>query len=459
MRKQELFSSINPTTETILAEYPALSEEELRSKVKGAAAAFQDWSQTSITHRADLLKSLKTELLSQRDDFAKLMTLEMGKPILQARAEIEKCAGLCDYYRTHGPQFLAPETVTGNTARKSYVRFDPLGPVLAVMPWNFPCWQVLRFAIPGLLAGNVCVLKHATNVLGSAARIEEIFLKAGYPAGVFCSLNTGRQSILPLISSNEIKAVTLTGSELAGRAVAEAAGRHLKKCVLELGGSDPFIVLPGVDIETTAQKAVEARTMNNGQSCIAAKRFIVHDECYDEFVDAMTAQMKSLTVGDPLDESSAIGPLARKDLRDTLHQQVRSTVKEGGKLLTGGKPVDRKGWFYEPTVFSDVSPQMTAFREELFGPVAPIIKAADADEAVALANQSSFGLGSSIWTKDIEQAEKLAARIESGCVFINQVTMSDASVPFGGIKNSGYGRELGEAGIREFVNMKTVWIG
>jgi len=454
----KLFSSINPATGEIIAEYRPHSPAEVEQSLFAARSAFEEWKCRSIPERAADIHRVGEVLRRSHDALAELATREMGKPIGQARAEVEKCAGLCDYYAEHGPAGLAPELVTGNAASRSYVRFDPLGAVLAVMPWNFPFWQVFRFAIPSLLAGNVAVLKHATNVLGCAAAIERTFIDAGFPPGIFTSLNLDRNELPELIGDSFIRAVTLTGSEAAGMAVAETAGRHLKKCVLELGGSDPFIVLPDADLPRTIHNAVEARVMNNGQSCIAAKRFIVHRKVYEEFVAGMAAEMQRLKMGDPLQDKTQLGPLAREDLRDILHEQVQATLEQGARLITGGKSPESPGWFYEPTLLADVGPEMTAFQEETFGPVAALTPIEHADEAVELANQSTFGLGASLWTRDVPLAEKLAERIESGSVFINDFTRSDASLPFGGIKKSGFGRELSLFGLREFVNIKTVWV-
>jgi len=456
---EKTFQSINPADGKVIAEYRPHSQEELEKKLLCSRTAFELWMLRPIQERAHCLEQLGRTLLASRETSARLMSLEMGKPIAQARSEIEKCAALCQYYSEFGPAALAPEKVAGNAAARSYVRFDPLGAVLAVMPWNFPFWQVLRFAVPALLVGNVGVLKHATNVLGSAQAIEQLFLEAGFPEGVLISLNLDRTLIPDLISSSYIHAVTLTGSEAAGISVAQAAGRHLKKCVLELGGSDPFIVLADANLELAIQKGVQARIINNGQSCIAAKRFLVDRRIVKEFTEGMAAEMRALKVGDPLQTDVQLGPLARDDLRETLHQQVQSTIRQGARLVTGGQKMDRPGWYYEPTVLADVGPEMTAFQEETFGPVATITSVEHPDEAVELANQSSFGLGASVWTCNLERAEQMAARLEAGNVFINDFTRSDATLPFGGVKRSGYGRELSHFGLREFTNIKTVWVG
>ncbi|WP_437206381.1 NAD-dependent succinate-semialdehyde dehydrogenase [Planctomicrobium sp. SH664] len=455
----KVLQSINPATEALLATYPTLSSNELRMKLEAADSAYADWSRTDLDYRRQLIGQLAERLRQETAELAHLITSEMGKPIAQAQAEIEKCAVLCDYYRETVADFLRPQRVFGNKAARSSVRFDPLGPVLAVMPWNFPFWQVLRFAVPGLLAGNVGLLKHAANVSGSAVAIEQLFEQSGFPPGVFTTLLVDRNAISEVIAAPQIRAVTLTGSEGAGRAVAQVAGQHLKKCVLELGGSDPFIVLADADLDRAISQAVQSRTLNNGQSCIAAKRFLVDARIASEFIDGVTETCRNLKIGDPTHQGVQMGPLAREDLRETLHEQVLSSVHQGAKLTTGGSRPDREGWFYEPTVLTHVTPEMTAFQEETFGPVMAVTSFRSVDEALAVANRSSYGLGASLWTDDVQRAEALAASIQSGCVFINDFVKSDPSLPFGGVKNSGYGRELGEFGIREFVNIKTVWVG
>lgn len=453
------FVSYNPATEEAVNEYPAHTPDEAHARIELASEAWDSWRFRPVRERAQLMQKLGDQLRSNSESFARLAVLEMGKPLKQARAEIEKCALLCDYYAHHGADGLNPVEVTGNTARRSVVRFDPLGGVLAVMPWNFPFWQVLRFAVPALLAGNMGILKHSTNVLGCAAAIENAFQQAGFPENVFSSLNLDRREISSLIACPFVRAVTLTGSEAAGIAVAEAAGRNLKKCVLELGGSDPFIVLEDADLPLAIQKAIESRIINNGQSCIAAKRFLVHRKVHQEFIDGMVAGLEALKVGDPMDESTQLGPLAREDLRATLEEQVQASLAEGAKLCTGGNSLDRPGWFYAPTLLADVGVECTVFREETFGPVAAVTAFNNVDEAIELANHSEFGLGASIWTADVARAESLAEQIESGSVFINDFTKSDPTLPFGGVKRSGFGRELGTFGLREFVNVKTVWTG
>jgi succinate-semialdehyde dehydrogenase/glutarate-semialdehyde dehydrogenase len=385
------------------------------------------------------------------------MTLEMGKPIVQAEAEVDKCAACCDYYADHAEAFLA-EQPSKTDASKSYVRFDPLGPVLAVMPWNFPYWQVFRFAAPALMAGNAGILKHASNVPRCALAIEKVFREAGFPQGLFTAPLLESRAIASLISDPRIVAVTLTGSERAGSAVAGQAGRELKKTVLELGGSDPFIVLADADLAAAAKAAADARLVNSGQSCIAAKRFIAVEAIADRFLDLFLDELRSRRMGDPLARETQVGPQARTDLRDELHKQVEESVKRGAKCLLGGEIPRGPGAFYPPTLLAGVDKGMPAFDQETFGPVAAVVRAKDEGDAVRLANDSSFGLGASLWTQDRARAEHLAAQIEAGAVFVNGIVKSDPRLPFGGIKRSGYGRELSEYGIREFVNIKSVWI-
>jgi len=386
------------------------------------------------------------------------MTREMGKPITAAEGEAEKCAWVCDFYSKNAERFLSPEDAETDAAH-SFVRYDPIGPVLAVMPWNFPFWQVFRFAAPALMAGNVGLLKHASNVPGCALAIESVFTKAGFPMGAFQTLLVGSKVVEGIIRHPAVRAVTLTGSDPAGRAVASQAGAALKKTVLELGGSDPFIVLADADAEAVASKAAVARTINNGQSCIAAKRFIVEDAVADRFEAAFVKAMAALKVGDPSEKDTDVGPLARRDLMDDLQSQVDRSVRAGAKLALGGKPLEGTGYFYPPTVLTHVEPGMAAFEEETFGPVASVTRAKNTDHALALANASDFGLGASLWTGDPARGEALAAEVEAGAVFVNGIVKSDPRLPFGGVKLSGYGRELSAFGIREFVNIKTVWVG
>jgi succinate-semialdehyde dehydrogenase/glutarate-semialdehyde dehydrogenase len=448
--------SRNPTTGELLKTFTPLSPAEVDARLDRAMAAFRTWQRNSFADRAQLLNAVADRLERDADEFARLMTLEMGKPIGEARAEALKCARGCRYYADHAAAFLAADTVATDATR-SDVRYEPMGPILAIMPWNFPFWQVLRFAAPALMAGNVALLKHAPNVPQCAIAIEAIFREAGCPDAVFQSLLIDVDQVPALLDDRRIAAVTLTGSERAGRDVAARAGHALKKSVLELGGSDPFIVLPSADLARAVATAVKARTQNNGQSCIAAKRFILHEAIADTFLESFVDAMASLRVGDPMDPATEIGPLARADLRDGLAAQVRDTVARGARVLTGGEPPSRAGFFYPPTVLAEIPKDSPAYRDELFGPVASIFRVRNLDEAIALANDTRFGLGASVWTRDARERDRCAAEIETGQVFINAMVASDPRVPFGGVKNSGYGRELSVHGIREFVNIKTVW--
>jgi len=450
--------AINPATETLIHDYPEHALEEVDEKLDMAARTFDFWKRTTFAERAGLIKAAAGELRSNKAEYAGLMTREMGKPITAAEGEAEKCAWVCDFYAENAERFLSPEDVATDAAH-SFVRYDPIGPVLAVMPWNFPFWQVFRFAAPALMAGNVGLLKHASNVPGCALAIESVFTKAGFPKGTFQTLLVGSKVVEGIIRHPAVRAVTLTGSDPAGRAVASQAGAALKKTVLELGGSDPFIVLADADVEAVASKAAVARTINNGQSCIAAKRFIVEDAVADRFEAAFVKAMAALKVGDPAERDTDVGPLARRDLMDDLQSQVDRSVRAGAKLALGGKPLEGTGYFYPPTVLTHVEPGMAAFEEETFGPVASVTRAKNADHALALANASDFGLGASLWTGDPARGEALAAEVEAGAVFVNGIVKSDPRLPFGGVKLSGYGRELSAFGIREFVNIKTVWVG
>ena len=449
--------SVNPATGETIGDYPETGPAEVAARLDRAAQAFEAWSRTPIAARADLMRRAAAALRADRDGLARLMTREMGKPIVAAEAEVDKCALGCDYFADHAASFLAPEPAPSDATR-SLVRFDPLGAVLAVMPWNFPLWQVFRAAVPALMAGNVVVLKHASNVPGCALAIEAVFAKAGFPAGAFTTLLVPAARAEALVDHEAIRAVTLTGSEEAGRTIAARAGAALKKTVLELGGSDPFVVLADADPDAVALQAVIARVQNNGQSCIAAKRFIVEAPVAERFEQAFARRMAALVVGDPLDRATDVGPLARDDLRDTLDRQVRDSVAAGARLLTGGARRPGPGYFYAPTVLAGVTPGMVAFDEETFGPVAAVTRATDASEAIALANRSRFGLGASIWTGDPARGETLARDVEAGLVFVNGIVKSDPRLPFGGVKASGHGRELSAVGIREFVNVKTVWV-
>jgi succinate-semialdehyde dehydrogenase/glutarate-semialdehyde dehydrogenase len=450
--------SINPATEEVVARFEEYSEQQINEALERSAAAFRQWRLQPFARRAELMTKAAQQLRANADRLAGLITLEMGKPIAQSKAEIEKCAWCCDYFAENAASFLA-DIARPSSASESYVAFDPLGPVLAIMPWNFPFWQVFRFAAPALMSGNVGILKHASNVPQCALAIEEVFQQAGAPEGVFQTLLVPGSKALGLIEDPRIAAVTLTGSEEAGAQVAAASGRALKPAVFELGGSDPFIVLSDADVEMAARVAIDARFQNAGQSCIAAKRFIVVGSAADEFEERFRNGIEELTVGDPMDAACRIGPLAKDDLVDTLEQQVRRSVDAGASIMTGGQRLERRGYYYAPTLISGVKPGMDVFTEETFGPAAALIRASDADEAISLANNSRFGLGASLWTRDIERGKALARDIESGAVFINGMVASDPRLPFGGVKRSGFGRELAEFGIREFVNIKTIWIG
>ncbi|MBT4033132.1 MAG: NAD-dependent succinate-semialdehyde dehydrogenase [Candidatus Marinimicrobia bacterium] len=449
--------SINPSSGMLINDYASHSTSETSKIITSTNETWIMWRKTSFQQRSRLMHNAASVLRNEKEDLARLMSLEMGKVLHEAAAEIEKCAWVCEYYADHAESFLADEIVETN-ASKSFVSFAPIGIVLAVMPWNFPFWQVFRFAAPALMAGNAAVLKHASNVPGCALAIEEIFIKAGFPVNLFRTLMISASQVESVIMNPHIRAVTLTGSEAAGMNVASIAGRALKKTVLELGGSDPYIVLDDADIDKCVETAVNARMINNGQSCIAAKRFIVVESRLEEFETKKTMIMSTLTPGDPLLQDTQVGPLAREDLRDELHNQVKTSLDAGARLLLGGKSISGPGYFYEPTVVSDVRPGMSLYHEETFGPVSAIIPVKDADEAIKVANDSKFGLGGSLWTNDLTQGEKLARQIESGAVFVNGMTISDPRLPFGGIKRSGYGRELSQFGIREFTNIKSIWI-
>jgi succinate-semialdehyde dehydrogenase / glutarate-semialdehyde dehydrogenase len=451
-------ATINPTTGETLKTFSELSNSQLETKLQLAAGTFQTYKRTSFAYRAQMLTRAAEILESEKNELGKLMTTEMGKPLKAAISEAEKCAWVCRYYAETAEQHLADQVVQTN-AKQSYVRFQPLGPVLAVMPWNFPFWQVFRFAAPALMAGNVGLLKHASNVPQCALAIEDIFRRAGFPEGVFQTLLIGSGRVESVLNDSRVVAATLTGSEPAGSSVASIAGKQIKKTVLELGGSDPFIVMPSANLNEAVTTAVKARTINNGQSCIAAKRFIVGSAVYDTFERRFVGAMKQLRVGDPLEETTEIGPLATPQIVNDLDEQVKKAVASGARILSGGKRVDRAGNFYEPTVLVDVDPSTPVSCEEIFGPVAMLFRVKDMDEAIRLANATTFGLGSSAWTNDADEQQRFINELEAGSVFINGMVASDPRLPFGGVKHSGYGRELAEFGIREFVNIKTVWIG
>ena len=441
----------------MIESFPEAGPAEVERVLAGTWQAFLGWRTRPFAERAERMRRAAELLRGKKADYARAMALEMGKPIAQGEAEIEKCAVTCDYYAENAERFMTPEE-RATDASRSFIRFDPLGPVLAVMPWNFPFWQVVRFAAPALMAGNAGVLKHASNVPRCALELEQVFRAAGFPEHLFSTLLVGSKAVEGIIADRRIVAVTLTGSELAGSKVAAQSGRELKKTVLELGGSDPFIVLEDADVAEAARTAASARLVNSGQSCIAAKRFIAVENIADRFVEQFVAEMGKRRMGDPLDRSTEVGPQARVELRDELHHQVEESVRRGARVALGGKVPAGPGAFYPPTVLTAVDKGMPAFDEETFGPVAAVVRARDADDAIRLANDSSFGLGASLWTTDRARAEGFAARIEAGAVFVNGLVKSDARLPVGGIKRSGYGRELSEYGLREFVNVKSVWI-
>jgi succinate-semialdehyde dehydrogenase / glutarate-semialdehyde dehydrogenase len=451
------FVSLNPSTHQVIQTHASWDAAHLQHALEKSRHAQQTWAQTPFSQRAEILRNAATQLREFRDQYASLITLEMGKPLLEARGEIEKCAAVCDYYAQQGEDFMRAEAVESD-AGKSYVAYHPLGVVLAVMPWNFPFWQVFRAAAPALMAGNAVMLKHAPNVPQCALAIEAIFRSSGLPEDVFTNLMIEVEQVAEVIASPHVHAVTLTGSEAAGRKVAACAGQHLKKCVLELGGSDPFIVLHDADLEYTVNMAVASRFLNCGQSCIAAKRFIVVPQIADEFVHRLKSRVETLKLGDPMDDATQIGPMARLDLRDTLHRQIRDSIAQGAVAVTGCKPVEREGFFYQPSILDRVTAKACAYHEELFGPVASVIRATSEEDTLHIANATRFGLGSSIWSKDTARAEQLATHIQAGCTFINGMVKSDPRLPFGGIKSSGYGRELSKLGMHEFVNAKTIWI-
>ncbi|HEX3534701.1 MAG TPA: NAD-dependent succinate-semialdehyde dehydrogenase [Gemmatimonadaceae bacterium] len=448
-------ATINPATGKTIRTFEALSSAQVSERLDCAVTAYRTHRRTTFADRAQLMQKAATILDTESRELGRLMTLEMGKPIAAAIAEAQKCATACRYYAENAERLLADQPVKMDDG-KNWVAFQPIGVVLAIMPWNFPFWQVFRFAAPALMAGNTGLLKHASNVPQCALAIEDIFRRAGFAEGVFQTLLVGSEVVEGIVGDSRIAAVTLTGSEAAGRSVASAAGRNLKKSVMELGGSDPFIVMPSAELEQTASTAVTARMINNGQSCIAAKRFILHEKIYDDFLKRFVAGVSSIRVGDPMDEKTQLGPLATKAIRDGLDKQVKTSVAAGARALTGGKQLEGEGYFYAPTVLVDIPATAPAAEEELFGPVASVFKANDLADAIRIANGTSFGLGASAWTRDAAERDAFVAEIESGMVFINGMVASDARLPFGGVKNSGFGRELGEFGIREFVNIKSV---
>ena len=450
-------STINPATGEEVESFEPLSDEQVEEKLQKATETYSEYRKTSFEERAQMLTRAAEILEEEAEDLGRIITEEMGKPLAAAVAEANKCARGCRYYVENAERFMADEEIEMEGA-KVYVRYQPIGPVLAVMPWNFPFWQVFRHAAPGLMAGNVILLKHASNVPRCALAIEDVIHRAGFPEGAFQTLLIGSEGVQAVIDDKRVKAATLTGSGPAGSKVAAEAGENIKKTVLELGGSDPFIVMPSADLDEAISTAVTARTLNNGQSCINAKRFIVHEEIAEDFESRYVEAMSALTVGDPMDDATDMGPLATEQMLEDVDQQVRDSVDAGARVLTGGKPMDGPGNFYPPTVLTDIPKDSPAYKEEIFGPVASMFRVGGVDEAVRLANDTPFGLSSSAWTNDEQEREQFIEEIEAGMVYINRMTESTPEVPFGGVKESGYGRELSVFGIREFVNAKTVWV-
>ncbi len=452
-----MIKSINPATEEEIKIYQEMDNDEIDKILSNTYSAYLNWIKTGFAERASIMKKAAEVLRTKKDKWANIMTLEMGKPISQSMGEVEKCAWVCDYFAGNAEKFLSDQTIESD-ASNSFVTFRPLGVVLAIMPWNFPFWQVFRFAAPNLMAGNAGVLKHSSNVTGCALAIEEIFREAGFPENLFRTLIISSKHIKGVIENKLVSAVTLTGSVPAGKAVASVAGSVLKKTVLELGGSDPYLVLEDADLEKTVDTCVTSRLINGGQSCIAAKRFIVVDRVYNKFEEMFVEKMKSKKMGDPFDTKNDLGPQARNDLRDELHVQVEKSIHKGAGLLLGGKVPESKGAFYPPTVLSNVSPGMPAYDEELFGPAAALIRVKDEANGIKIANDTSFGLGAAVFTSDIKRGERIASEeLQAGCCFVNEFVKSDPRLPFGGIKESGYGRELSAFGIKEFMNIKTVY--
>ncbi len=452
-----MLRSINPATEEILGEFSELNDAEITVALDRSIKAFDAQKFLSYEKRADIMENAAKILDSDEDEFARILTLEMGKTYQSAKEEIKKCAWVCRYYAENAQLFLADQIIKTNSI-KSFVRYQPLGPILAITPWNFPFWQVFRFAAPALMAGNTALLKHASNVPQSALTIEKIFRRAGFVDGIFQTLLISANKVEKVLTDNRVKAVTLTGSEKVGVTVASIAGSQIKKTVMELGGSDPFIVMPSADLDDAVQKAVLGRIQNNGQSCIAAKRFIIHTAVYENFREALKEKFEALKVGDPMDEKTDIGPLAMANTRDFLEHQVNDSLKKGAKRVVGAEPIAGLGYFYQPGILENIPWDAPAAQDELFGPVASLFKVQNFEEAIALANNTRFGLGSAIFTQDKNEMERAIDSIEAGCVFVNSIVASDPRLPFGGIKSSGYGRELSADGIREFVNIKTVSI-
>jgi acyl-CoA reductase-like NAD-dependent aldehyde dehydrogenase len=458
MATSQLMRSVNPATEEVMATFEPATARQIEQALSDAERTYRSWRQTSFAERAALMQHAADYLREHRARLAGLITAEMGKPIVEAEAEVDKCAWNCAFYAEHAERFLHDEPHPSN-ASESYVAFTPLGTILAIMPWNFPFWQVIRFAAPALMAGNTAILKHASNVPQCALALAEVFAASGFPKGAFQTLLVPGSAVTPLIEDRRVAAVTLTGSDTAGSQVAAAAGRVVKKTVMELGGSDPFIVLADADLDAAVATAVRSRYQNAGQSCIAAKRFIVVEAIFEAFQGRFVEAVQGLRMGDPTDRTTQLGPLARSDLRDSLEQQVRRSTDEGAKILVGGRRQPGRGYYFAPTVLTDVRPEMPASCEEVFGPVAALLKVRTVEEAIQVANDSPYGLGANLWTTDVKRARGLAREIEAGQVFINGMVASDPRLPFGGVKRSGYGRELSAYGIREFVNVQTVWIG
>jgi succinate-semialdehyde dehydrogenase/glutarate-semialdehyde dehydrogenase len=454
-------ATVNPATGDVIKTFAAMSPEQVDQCLAQAVEGFAELRRTSFAQRAAAMFAAADILDAENESVATMMTTEMGKTLASAKAEVAKCAKACRFYAVHAEGYMADEPADASAvgAKVAYAMYQPIGPVLAVMPWNFPLWQAMRFAAPALMAGNVGLLKHASNVPQTALYLGELFARAGFPAGAFQTLLIGASAVEGVLSDPRVRAATLTGSEGAGRAVAAIAGRVLKKTVLELGGSDPFVVMPSADIDRAAQVATTARCQNNGQSCIAAKRFIVHADVYDAFTDAFVSHMSGLVVGDPMDAKTDVGPLALEQGRVDIEEQVEDAVAKGARVVCGGRRAEGPGWYYPPTVVTDLTPQMRMWSEEVFGPVAGLFRVESYEEAVALANSTSFGLGSNAWTRDADEQARFATDLDAGAVFINGMVTSYPELPFGGVKNSGYGRELSAHGLREFCNIKTVWMG
>ncbi|MGC4748599.1 NADP-dependent succinic semialdehyde dehydrogenase [Micromonospora sp. DT201] len=454
-------ATTNPATGQVLKTYEAMSTEQLDGAIERTDLAYRQLRETTVDQRARWMNAAADLLDAERDEIARIMTTEMGKTYVAAQAEVTKCATAARFYAEKAKAFLAdePADAAAVQAIRAFIRYQPIGVVLAVMPWNFPLWQVMRFAAPALMAGNTGLLKHASNVPQTALLLEDVFRRAGFPEGAFTTVLVGSEAVEQILSDPRVRAATLTGSEPAGRSIAQIAGRELKKTVLELGGSDPFVVMPSADVDRAAEVATTARCQNNGQSCIAAKRFIVHTDVFDAFAEKFAANMAALRVGDPMDPNTDVGPLASERGRDEVHAQVRDAADNGATVLCGGERPTGDGWFYPPTVVTDLTPQMRMWTEEVFGPVAGLFRVSSYEEAIEVANGTSFGLGSNAWTRDPAEQERFATDLDAGNVFINGMTTSYPELPFGGVKNSGYGRELSALGMREFCNTKTVWVG